>query len=457
MKALVFVPGIMGTELLSGTGEKLWPPKPLETQFGYGRVDKLLGEDVRYGGIIENVVCYDVYGSLLAQFVELGFQQNGTDKRLYPFPYDWRLDLEHTAEELARQLDTVDSDGARDIHLVAHSMGGLVSRLVLETGTYANRPWFKKIRTFIAMATPHQGAPLALARVLGLDSTLGISKRDFRKLAADPRYPSGYQLLPAPNEAACWSKADLTVGAVDIYDAGTATRLGLNPQLLTRARFVHESLAHGAVPPDVRYFYFAGTGHETVTRVNVLERNGAYPVDEMVVTRTEDAGDGTVPFWSALPRAVQKQVVVNEHAKVFHGMPFKRVFYRLLGGDLGIPLESLGLEEKVEATRLSIPTPIIHAGREFELLLVPTSPTEKLVGTLWLQRLKEDGMPAATAEEMSTISYEGPRVSRLRVSMPPVSTAGLYELRFTGAPANSDALRFAVVSLRNDEDAADQH
>jgi phospholipase A1 len=158
MKAVVFVPGIMGTELLTGAGEKLWPPKPLETQFGYGRTYELLGDDVRHGGIIENVVCFDVYGSLLKQFVELGFQQDGSEKRLYPFPYDWRLDLEHTAEGLASKLDTVNSDGARDIYLVAHSMGGLISRLVLETGTYANRPWFKKIRTFIAMATPHQGA-----------------------------------------------------------------------------------------------------------------------------------------------------------------------------------------------------------------------------------------------------------------------------------------------------------
>jgi phospholipase A1 len=447
MEAVLFVPGIMGTELLSGTGEKLWPPKPLEVQFGYGRADKLLGNDVRHGKIIENVACFDIYGSLFAQFAELGFQPNGSKKRLYLSPYDWRLDLARTAEELARLLDRVDSEGAQDIYLVAHSMGGLVCRLVLETGTYANRPWFKRIKMFIAMATPHQGAPLALARVLGLDSTLGISKSDFRKLAGDPRYPSAYQLLPAPNEAACWSKADLTVSAVDIYDTATATRLGLNPQLLTRARFVHDGLARGSAPPDVRYFYFAGTGHETVTRVNVLETAGTYPTEEMVLTRTEDAGDGTVPFWSALPRAVQKQVVVNEHAQVFRGTPFKRVFYRLLGGDLGVPLESLGLEEEAGATRLSIPTPVIHARREFELLLVPITPTEKILGTLLLQKLSEGGTPVGPTEDMSTISYEGPRLSRLRLLMPPVSVAGFYELLFKGAPANSEPLRFAVVSL----------
>jgi hypothetical protein len=207
-------------------------------QFGYGRADKLLGEDVPHGEIIKNVTCFDIYGSLLAQFAELGFHGDGRNKRLYLFPYDWRRDLEHIAGEVARRLDRIDADGAQDIYLIARSMGGLICRLVPETSAYANRPWLEKIRMFIAMATPHQGAPLALAPVLGLDSTLGISKNDFRRLAGDPRYPSAYQLLPAPNEAACWSKADLMVGAVDIYDTATAMRLGLNPQLLMRARFV---------------------------------------------------------------------------------------------------------------------------------------------------------------------------------------------------------------------------
>jgi hypothetical protein len=437
----------MGTELLSKADEKLWPPTPLETQFGYGRADELLDKDVRTGGIIENVSCFDVYGSLFEQFRQLGFQQDGAQKRFFPFPYDWRLDLETTAGELARLLDTVDGAGAQDIFLIAHSMGGLISRLVLETGTYANRPWFAKIRMFVAMATPHQGAPLALARVLGLDSTLGISKEDFRKLSNDPRYPSGYQLLPAPNEAACWSKADLAVGAVDIYDPTTAAGLGLNPALLARARFVHDSLARGTAPADIRYFYFAGTGHQTVTRVNVLEKDGTYPAGEMVVTRSEDAGDGTVPFWSALPRAVQKQVVVNEHMGVFRGMPFKRVFYRLLGGDLGVPLESIGAAESAGPTHLSMPTPVIQAGQAFELLVVPQSPAGIIDGKLLLQKLNDDGTPVSPPEEMSAISYKGPRVSRLRLMMPAITAPGFFQLTFSGIPANSEPLRFAVVSF----------
>jgi pimeloyl-ACP methyl ester carboxylesterase len=452
MKAVVFVPGIMGTELFSGPengAENIWPPTPIELKTSYRRTDKLFGDKVRPGDIIRNVLCFDVYGSLVAQFEDMGFKEKaapGAQQRLYLFPYDWRLDLEHTADELARRLDGIDADGTQDIYIVAHSMGGLVCRLVLETGAYVKRPWFGKIRTFIAMATPHQGAPLALARVLGLDSELGISANDFRRLSNDERYPSAYQLLPAPNEAACWNRTDLALGAVDIYHEETAKRLGLNPKLLTRARFVHDSLARGSAPERVRYFYFAGTGHETVTRVNVLQTdNGTYPPGDMVVTRTEDAGDGTVPFWSALPRPVQKQVVVNEHMQVFRGLPFKQVFYRLLGSNLGPALQA-DLQAK-RATQLSIPTPVIREGREFELLVVPAEPTGKITGTLFLHRLNEDGTSAADPEEMSTAVYEGPRLSRLRLLMPAVSVAGFYELQFKGTPADSEPLTFAVVSF----------
>lgn len=448
MHCVVFVPGTMGTELFSAAGEKVWPPRPLEVQFGYDRVDELVASNVRMGDVVKNVSCFDVYGSLLEQFRDLGYPDApGTgDKRLVTFPYDWRLDLEDTADALATLFDRLYSEGTRRIDIVAHSMGGLVSRLVLETGRYVERPWFPNIANFFALATPHQGAPLALARILGLDSDMGIGKADFRRLTNDRRYPSGYQLLSAPTEQACWDMADMSVGALDIYDPATAQALGLDAELLQRARWVHDSLAIGAAPAQVRYFYFAGTGHETVTRVNVLRRDDGYLAKDMVVTRTEDAGDGTVPFWSALPRPVQKQVVVGEHMKVFRDMPFKRVFWRLLGGDLGTPLQAADGHAE-EPLMLSLAKPVIEVDQVFELLLIPSAPVAPLEGRLMLTRLDDRGRAAGAPEELAAVAYRGPRVSRLRLELPPVPTPGLYELRFEGTPSSTEPVRFAVASL----------
>ena len=447
MQALVFVPGTMGTELCDASGDLLWPPTPLETQFGYGRIAELLAEGVKPRDIVRSVACFGVYEPLLDQLQELKFTAQGSDRRLYPFPYDWRADLEQTADRLAALLDRAHAEGAREIHIVAHSMGGLISRLVLETGRYDSRPWFGNLRSFLALASPHQGAPLALARILGLDSTLGVSKSGFRRLTNDERYPSAYQLLPAPTERACWDQQDLSVGALDIYDPAVAAALGLNARLMARARWVHDSLAAGQAPAQVRYFYFAGTGHETVTRVNVVRVGDHFPVEEMVLTRTEDAGDGTVPFWSALPRPVQKQVVVNEHMRVFRGLAFKRVFYRLLGGDLGVPLQSMGRTETDEGLQLSMATPVVEAGHGFELLLVPSGDVERLAGRLVIHRLAQDGKAVDAGEDLTRVSYEGPAISRLRVRMPALAEPGLYRMSFVGTPARSDPLPFAVASL----------
>ena len=172
-----------------------------------------------------------------------------------------------------------------------------------------------------------------------------------------------------------------------------------------------------------------------------------YPAEDMVVTHSEDAGDGTVPFWSALPRPVQKQVVVNEHAQVFRGLPFMRVFLPAARRRPWARLEAAGLAKATEPIRHSIPTRITRCGREFELLVMPAEAEANLTGVLTLQRLKEDGTPAAVAEAMSNVTYQGPPLSRLRLTMPPVANPGLYEIAFAGVPAGSQPLRFAVASV----------
>jgi hypothetical protein len=63
-------------------------------------------------------------------------------------------------------------------------------------------------------------------------------------------------------------------------------------------------------------------------------------------------------------------------------MPFKRVFYRLLGGDLGVPRGVPGALREDRSGSPFNPYPVINDGREFALLMVPGSPVEKIGGAL---------------------------------------------------------------------------
>jgi pimeloyl-ACP methyl ester carboxylesterase len=452
MHVVVFVPGTMGTELfLPGGGaspEKVWPPEPLETQFGYKRRAKLADPRVVPGRIISKVLCFDFYQPVLDLLGDLGFTPDGTAQRLIPFPYDWRLDLFDTAARLAQVLDAAHDAGASRISLVGHSMGGLICRLLLEARTWRGRPWFGAIDQFIAIATPHLGAPLALGRVLGIDSALGISGADFAWLASREEYPSAYQLLPAPGEQACWNQADPALAPLDIYAPDVARSLGLSPTLLARVRALHEILGPGAAPPGKRYFYFAAAGHRTATRVNVfLDAAGVVNPNGTGMTLTADGGDGTVPMFSALPSLGQRHIATNEHATAFKGDAFRRVFVRLLGGDEGPAVEvavATGLVLSVEA-------PLVTAGQDIEVLLYAMGDAEdphgglpEIGGELVLHKLRDGTTTSATEVRRIRVAYAGPPVDRLRLYLEPVAEPGHYQLRFEGSPGDTEPARFGV-------------
>lgn len=436
MKYAVFVPGTMGSILATPGGEEVWPPTPTEVAFGYGRVNKLLQDNLVVGDIIREVSCFDVYKPLIDSFKAMGFKESGAGDRLRVFPYDWRLDLETLADRLAATLDTVPS-AATSIAIVAHSMGGLICRLVLETGKFDAKPWFGKVDLFTTLATPHLGAPLALARILGLDSAMGISPADFRKIGNDRRYPSGYQLLPAPGEAACWDvKAGSTLDTLDIYNPAIDGTLGLDPTMVARAAWLHATLANGKAPAAIRYFYFAATGHKTATRLNVAGK-------KQELTRTEDAGDGTVPLWSALPKSAQKQLVVGEHASFFSENAFKAVFFRLFGKSFAKPPTSVA---GITTATLSVQALSIRKQDEIELVIAPVVSVDSIKGKVVLERTDGPEKPFAAFGKALRVSYAGPPVPVLKLRLPAIKKPGFYQARFVGDPMAKKPVQFAVTN-----------
>lgn len=455
MKIAFVVPGIMGTRLSLGN-EEVWPPTPKETIFGYKRLAKLQDKHVRPTTLIYNVLSFQFYSTVKNLLAGAGYTEGGAAKRYVDFPYDWRRDLFETVDVMAAELKSLSDNGATEIALVGHSMGGMLCRLLLESGKFDGEPWFGKIGQFVALASPHLGAPLALARIFGLDSTMGISGRDFARLAANPDYPSGYQLIPAPGEQAIWDLESPDLATLDPYDPAVAAKIGLVPKLVERARAVHDVLGRNSRPGGVRYVYFAGVGHKTVTRINV-ELGGAAKADhkKSVVTTTPDGGDGTVPIYSALPHVGQRQLVVNEHATVFEGVAFKRVFFRLFEANAGPPVEITGGDSPHPTVALSIDQPVQRTGQPIEvtLSLIPAAgdpaaqgTATSLEGRFVLDHVDDSGQVVERSHRETPVAYEGPGINRLTVYLPPVEEPGLFVLRFAGALQAQNDVRFAVSS-----------
>ena len=190
---VIIVPGIPGSELYRDYDfhTKIWPPfiddiqLPLELPLAENGTENPLFP-MRVGDIIRAHDDNDYYKSLITELENNGYREGDT---LFVFPYDWRLNITTNALLLKQKIDDVRQNGKVDI--IAHSMGGLVSKLYI-------RGFPGTVRAFIDLATPHLGSPKAFeALQWGDDMGYGWLGEIVSKSLVQ-NMPSAYQLLPSP-------------------------------------------------------------------------------------------------------------------------------------------------------------------------------------------------------------------------------------------------------------------
>ncbi len=94
------------------------------------------------------------YDNLYASFVANGYLQ---EKNLFVFPYEWRDSNIDNAVLLKEKIDEIkQSMHWPKVDIVAHSMGGLLTRQYLESGGYQ-----QDIDQLITIGTPQRGSPAA--------------------------------------------------------------------------------------------------------------------------------------------------------------------------------------------------------------------------------------------------------------------------------------------------------
>ena len=388
--AIIILPGIMGSNLIDGEeGRPLWAPisglnmhemdiSDITKLLKDDAVKDLLDLDGEYGAFnwIEkmsmnndgsskyNIVTQSLdkkgkpkyenastYGTLeyYEKLYKALYEKYNKTHDVILFEYDWRLDVSVSADKLQ---EFINSKKYKNVSIVAHSMGGLVTSSYLAKSE-DNR---NKIDKVITLGTPYLGAlkalrvpedPLSLLDS-SFDNVFDMVKRIVESLNKDipncfdmllgqvidlvRTFPSMYQMVPYEAFMGAYNiEGDENYGSSFIIKDGEPMRDYKDiVEFLTGREFnqdVHyiEKIIDwqklGYVEKDgklvhattlVNTTYFVGTNIET--EYGIIYENG-----KMTGVRNSTLGDGTVPTYSAscgLPLNDERVVVFD---KVSHG------------------------------------------------------------------------------------------------------------------------------------------
>ena len=319
-KAIIIIPGIMGSELFAGQqignfnyGTKLWDPS-VNLQAD-DKIRKLIcnssGESIYniYAGN-ENFGAKKTYKRL---YQRLSTIFSSTYDIIY-FPYDWRMSCADAAQKLNTYINCSNYD---KVILVAHSMGGLVAANYLAIGSQQR----SKVEKLIALGSPFLGAT-ELIRVYTKGMDLGflgglIANDDIKAIM--PNIKSVYELLPTQKWFELTNKKVFTYtklytvpgyeddGQTFVSQTYNDTKNRLykklsnsNSMLLSLAENMHSNLFINGnyVTNLVDSYYIVGTNLPTVNSITATVTGETGAIETMGYPETTN-GDGTVATWSA--------------------------------------------------------------------------------------------------------------------------------------------------------------
>jgi hypothetical protein len=427
----VLVPGIMGSELRLGN-ELIWPGPFVNLLLPYRQMDKLLDPNLTATDVIRRYAFSTQYQALINDLDTLGFREK--DHTLFVFPYDWRKANELAAAGLADLLDrVVEFQGINaEISLVAHSMGGLVSRYYLESGKFSDRPGFARVRRLLTLGTPHRGAPLALIRILGQEKVLWLSADQVRVAANDPRYPAVYQLLPPPAEVFAWNDAPAAdLAGLNPYDPEVRRALGLSDSNAESARAFYAALDLARRPGHVRYFCFSGTQQTTIAFAAFTPDGAGYRVRRV---ERDSGGDGTVPFWSSTLPGIQSLAVGGEHSVIYKDRELRRTLAYLLGraGQLGpLPFDLAG--PPPPDFDVTVRDRVVEPGRAVRLVLTPRHGVARIDGEVRVERAVDPAQETTAFAPHGPplrVEYQGPLAESIGLLVQAPQEPGGYRLAY---------------------------
>jgi pimeloyl-ACP methyl ester carboxylesterase len=310
---VVVIHGIMGGELTAtdrkGSSDQIWV-KAFKIMNGWlgrlrlgddGRAEYDERYDVRASGIMKRY-----YGELLLSLSE--------NWNVRAFWFDWRKDLRLAATDLEAQIDGWFKDG-EPVHLVAHSMGGLVARTFIKKyperwrSVWDEREKGRRGGRLIMLGTPNYGSFAIPQTITGIESMVRkLSLLDLRHNRTElldilNSFLGSYQMLPSP----------LVMPEMQpLYNAGTYTGANVSQRHLDTALAHHQYLSD--VVDESRMLYIAGYGQPTFSGIRDFKKIGSVEAYDVTLD-----GDGRVPHALGLLRRNGRQVGPVYYIKEEHG------------------------------------------------------------------------------------------------------------------------------------------
>jgi Ca2+-binding RTX toxin-like protein/pimeloyl-ACP methyl ester carboxylesterase len=294
---IVFVPGVMGSHIGCKGGRELWPNLP------FPRIDlmKLQPDGVTNSARNACTATARATGEILN--TGYGYKSaieflDGLPRKTFLYGYDWRKSPLLAVPGLDALVDKAMSKSNTDqVVLMAHSMGGLVSRAYVEEH-------LEKVDRVVTIGTPFLGAPKPWLTLFSGETAPGFNELDLivdnEDLMSFARNATGlYFLYPSEkfiSDVGGWiivppAGNTLPLTAAEVL-ALVDGRSGQSP-LLQQSYDAHRTLLE-LLPTDiVDWQMVVSTGVKTP----YLFDHSAGPGDDVIITFGN--GDGTVPTLSA--------------------------------------------------------------------------------------------------------------------------------------------------------------
>jgi CHAT domain-containing protein/pimeloyl-ACP methyl ester carboxylesterase len=233
-------------------------------------------------------------------------EQLSRNYRVVPFAYDWRQSVKNGGEKLSASLREALAHTDRPVHLLAHSMGGLVARSMLTLHPDLWQEIGKRQGRLVMLGTPNNGSHAIVRMLLGDEKLLSMLalldlKHDLKALLAIIReYPGVIDLLPEDYlSLAAWEKLDKTLAE--------KRKVQLPNEEAIRQASVWRKKLNSTIVDPARIIYVAGTAERTPIGLRGLPDGG------LEITETTE-GDGRVTYESG-----KLDGVINYYTDVIHG------------------------------------------------------------------------------------------------------------------------------------------